>query len=163
MLEMNPDEILATIREIYKTRKEALPIGMLWSKLRPTTKSDKDKIRFAVVYLKNKGLIDYNIETGYLNPIFTEEEKTLAGDKKIYMTEELVRNCIRSFFRLNSEYPSSSEIVNKFIEMFGKPDNKDPDRYIRKLFEEGKLERDSNNKYFFKGIEFSNIGLRNYL
>lgn len=160
---MNPDEILATIKEIYSKRKESFPIGLLWSKLRPNSKSEKDKIRFAVVYLKNKGLIDYNLETGYMNPIFTEEEMPYTKPKQLWMDDVKVKMSIKSFFKEKSVFPSSTEIVSKFIQLFGVPANDDPDRFVRDMFEKGKLKKDAIGKYYFDGIESSNLGLRVFI
>lgn len=156
---MNPDEIFATIRTIYERQRSPVEIWKIYKNI----KEKPGEVRNQLKILHSQGKIMMDVGTLAITPILSDEEITIIENRKVYVTEDKIRECIRSFFRFNSEYPSSSEIADKFIEMYGKPEQKDIERYIRKLVEDGRLKRTEDFKYYFDGITSSNLGLRNYL
>ena len=154
------DMILATIKEFYISRKEPVPVWVIHAKhknIKPQS------VKSSIIYLMRHGKVHFDYATGNCTPILTEEEKAVVEDKRIYVTEDKIRDCIRSFFRLNSEYPTSSDVENQFIKMFGKPEMKDIERYVRKLAEEGKLKRTEDFKYYFDTIGSQERTLRGYI
>lgn len=156
---MNQDEIFATIRTIYERQRTPVEIWKIYKNI----KEKPSEVRNQLKILHSQGKIRMDVGTLAITPVLSDEEITIIEDKKNYLSEQRVRDCIRVFFREKSQYPTSSQIIQKFIEMIGVPAHKDPDRYIRKLFEDGKLKRDADNRYYFDGIESSNIGLRNFM
>jgi len=159
----NFQAVLSAIRNYYEKFKIPVSIGELNYKMRPMTSKE---VRKCVIELKKNGSIDYDTDEMKMIPIYSKEEMQYLGRKSqgpVIMDEVKVKSCMRTFFKDNSELPTSSDIVRKFIELFGVPKNDDPDRYIRELAENGKLERTADFRYCFKGIESSNIELKNYM
>lgn len=156
---MIPDEVLATIRTIYERQRSPVEIWKIYKNIKDKSASVRTQLKI----LHSQGKIMIDVGTLAVTPLLSDEEIAIISDKKVYVTEDKIRECIRSFFRFNSEYPSSSEIADKFIEMYGKPEQKDIERYIRKLVEDGRLKRTEDFKYYFDGITSSNLGLRNYV
>ena len=144
------EKVMTLIRRIYSLKNEKIPLFVIYSNLRGT---NQKQIRSALIFLKDNNYIRFDTLSGLIEPILSDDEIKYIESKGATMDEIRVKSCIRVFFKEKNQYPTSSEIVQKFIEIIGIPNRKDPDRYVRELAEEGKLKRTEDMKYYFNGLE----------
>jgi len=153
-------QVLSAIRNYYARYKQPISVFQV-NRLMKNMKSKQ--IRDALIYLKKNNAIKFSYESGLIEPILDEGEKKYIEAKPVIMDEQKVRECIKAFFIRNSFLPTSSDIIATFIPMFGLPDAKDPDRFVRELFEKRKLQRTFDNRYYYDGMNLPMVGLRRYV
>ena len=152
-------QVLSAIRNYYARYRNPISIAHLNILMRPMKSKDVKK---QVVYLKQNNAIDFSYNDMMITPILSKEEVEYIEAKPVGMDETKIKDCIKVFFIRNSTYPTSSNIIETFIKMFGIPNAKDPDRFVRELFEDGKLKRTDDNRYYFDGMNLPMVGLRRF-
>lgn len=154
------EQVLEQIRNLYFRIKEPITIWILYATMRKEMSSDS--VRRSLIYLKHADLVDFDLGTGKITPNLSDQEKSmLNGNGNICIDILRIKECIRIFKKREKISPKPNDIAMLFFEIFGVVNMESLTRYIRKLAEEGKLERDEENRYDVKEIE--PVGLRMFV
>jgi hypothetical protein len=148
----NAEIVISTIRRLYAETKEPIPNWVIYSTLKSSHSSKG--IRDILIALKRNGIIRFDIETGKIEPILNDYEISAINNPKseIRIDDIKIKNCIQTFFDQHMKLPTPSEIAEQFTKDYGQANQESITRYVRKMYERGVLQRDSNDQYFYHGI-----------
>ena len=147
------ENVLSVVREIYFEKNEPICIEDIYLQTRRGGISDNEVAWILRKPLKNDSKI--KLISGKIMPVFTTEEleKIEAEGSRNGINVNLgkIKNCIKHYFKKHNLYPKPKDISDTFYKLYGKPNMRNLERYVRKMGEEGKLERDENHRYYFEG------------
>lgn len=162
------DEVLRKIKEVYDNRGSPIPIGDIYSHLRHMKKND---IKSAIVFLKNNGFINFEIESTKITPIYNGNEKEVINavrpsDRKVEITEIRIKNAIVSFFRKHNIFPTQDEMSTEFIITQGYAMKASIEREGRNFAEENEkrgrseygINRTEDGRYYTKVSKENGLG-----
>lgn len=145
-LNKNEENILVIIRELYTQHKKRIPIHWIYNK------TSREGIPNKTVKIVLKSLTEKKMltrEDTFWKPIFDEKQEQSIKQDGISFNLLKITKCLK-----NINKPSKpNEILMKFIEIYGMPDNVESFlRYMRTLGENptSSITRDSENKYWLK-------------
>lgn len=159
---MDAETVFGIIKEWYLKHGSPMPLWILYNLARKEDIGTK-KVRWCLVYLHRIGKIE--ISDSHIIPCLDEEELEFMEKlkKEVPVTLDKIKICIRKFYERTLTYPKPSDIEKMFLELFGNPDIKDFTRHLRKLVEQGLLCRTSDYRYYFKGLNSKEVGLRAWI
>jgi len=160
MIENRSDIVLNMIKEFYFKSKHPVPIQLINKALR--NKFSTNKMRFYYRELARDGKIkinDWKVEPNVSNEDLEMMEKV---NKKVPVTLEKIRICIKKFFQQKTTYPKPSDIERMFISEFGMPCIKDFTRLLRRYAEEGKIMRTDDYRYYYK-MNLNQVGVNEFV
>lgn len=145
-LSRNEENVLAIIRELYLTHKKRIPINWIYEKTSREGMPNRE-VRTALMNLVTKKLI-YRDDL-FWKPSFDLKQEQTINKAGIPFNLSKIANCLRKI----NEPSKLNEILMKFIELYGMPENVESFlRHIRTLGEDPTscITRDNDNKYWIK-------------
>lgn len=145
-LDQNEERILAILRELYLKHKKDIPTDYIYHKAQREGIADY-QVRKALKDLSYKKLVFRN--DMFWKPKFELRQEQAIQKTGVPYTTSKIMDCLRKIGR-----PAKpNEILSKFIEIYGMPENTESFlRYVRTLGEdtENHITRDEKNNYWIK-------------